>query len=196
MAINGVGGNMEIRKENKAVEFIKKYGLYVAVGVVVFAVALTFTLLATLGGSVRTGTDTLNFVSPMSNATVVKDYSDTELQLNETLGHWEAHLSVDLTSENSDVFSVLDGTVASVNYDYLNGYTVTINHADGFVSIYSSLEEAVDVKEGDTVTAGEKIGKASETATSELELGSHLHFTLKLNDDYVNPNSYLNLELK
>ena len=91
---------------------------------------------------------------------------------------------------------MLDGTVASVNYDYLNGYTVTINHADGFVSIYSSLEEAVDVKEGDTVTAGEKIGKASETATSELELGSHLHFTLKLGDDYVNPNSYLNLELK
>ena len=39
---------MEIKKENKVVDFIKKYGIYVTVGVVVFAVALTFTLLATL----------------------------------------------------------------------------------------------------------------------------------------------------
>ena len=138
---------MEIRKENKVVDFIKKYGVYVAVGVVVFAVALTFTLLATLGSSVPTGSGSLNFISPMSNASVIKDYSDQELQLNETLGHWEAHLSVDLTSENSEVYSILDGTVANIDYDYINGYTITISHADGFASIYSSLEETVDVKE-------------------------------------------------
>lgn len=187
---------MEIRKENKVVDFIKKYGVYVAVGVVVFAVALTFTLLATLGTSVPTGSGSLNFISPMSNASVIKDYSDQELQLNETLGHWEAHLSVDLTSENSEVYSILDGTVANIDYDYINGYTITISHADGFASIYSSLEETVDVKEGDTVSAGEKIGKASESATGEIDLGSHLHFTLLLNDDKIDPNDYLNLELK
>ena len=187
---------MEIGNENKFVEFIKKYGIYVAVGVVVFAVALTFTLLATLNGSVPTGTGNLQFVMPMENASVIKDYSDTALQKNETLNQWEAHLAVDLASESSDVFAVLDGTVASVDYNYGDGYTITINHSDGFVSIYSSLQEDTAVKEGDNVVAGQKIGSASESSSNELDLGSHLHFTLMLNDDYVDPNDYLSLQAK
>ena len=187
---------MEIGKGNKFVEFLKKYGIYVVVGVVVFAVALTFTLLATLNGSVQTGGGSLNFALPMNNATVVKDYSDTELQENVTLEHWAAHLAVDLTSENSDVYAVLDGTVANIDYDYIDGYTITINHSDGFVSIYSSLAEEMEVEEGDNVVAGQKIGLASQSASGELDLGAHLHFTLMQDDDYVDPNDYLSLQLK
>ncbi len=187
---------MEIGKKNAFVEFLKKYGIYCIVGLVIFAVALTFTLVATLGNSVQTGGGPLNFRLPMDNATVIKDFSDTELQNNETLNQWEAHLSVDLTSETGDVYSVLDGTVASVDYSYSDGYTITINHSDGFTSIYSSLAEEVQVKEGDKVSAGQKIGKAAETASSELDLGTHLHFTLLLNDDHVDPNNYLDLQEK
>ena len=187
---------MEIKKENKVVDFFKRYGVYVVVGVVVFAVALTFTLLATLNSSVQTGVDNANFVMPMTDASIVKDYSDTNLQYNETLNQWEAHMSVDLTSESSDVFAVLGGTVTSVDYQYLDGYIVTIDHGNGFVSIYSSLAENVDVEENDRVSAGQKIGSASESASGELEQGAHLHFTLMLNDEYVDPNDYLNLQLK
>ncbi len=187
---------MEIGKKNTFVEFLKKYGMYCIVGLVIFAVALTFTLVATLGKPVQTGSDPLNFRLPMSNATILKDYSDKELQNNETLNQWEAHLSVDLTSETGEVYSVLDGTVASVDYNYGNGYIVAINHADGFTSIYSSLAEDVLVQEGDSVSAGEKIGMASETASSELDLGTHLHFTLLLNDNHVDPNNYLDLQAK
>ncbi len=187
---------MEIKKENKVVDFLKRYGVYVVVGVVVFAVALTFTLLATLNSSVQTGVDNANFVMPMTDASIVKDYSDTNLQYNETLNQWEAHMSVDLTSESSDVFAVLGGTVTSVDYQYLDGYIVTIDHGNGFVSIYSSLAENVDVEENDRVSAGQKIGSASESASGELEQGAHLHFTLMLNDEYVDPNDYLNLQLK
>ena len=102
----------------------------------------------------------------------------------------------ELASESSDVFAVLDGTVASVDYNYGDGYTITINHSDGFVSIYSSLQEDTAVKEGDNVVAGQKIGSASESSSNELDLGSHLHFTLMLNDDYVDPNDYLSLQAK
>ncbi len=187
---------MEITKKNSFVEFIKKFWVYLVVGVVVFAVALTFTLLATLNGAAPTGTTNLDFYMPMNNASVIKDFSDSQLQENETLNQWEAHLAVDLTSENSEVFSVLAGTVASVEYDYLNGYTITIDHADGFQSIYSSLQEEVLVKEGDKVSAGQQIGNASDSAQGELDLGSHLHFTLMLNDDHVDPNDYLDLQEK
>lgn len=187
---------MEIKKQNGVVEFIKNYGIYCAIGLVMFAVALTFTLVATLGGSVETGNTNLSFRLPMQNATVIKDFSSSELQNNETLNQWEAHMAIDLTSESGDVFAVLGGTVASVSFDYLNGYTVTINHQDGFTSIYSSLAKEVLVKEGDKVADGEKIGQASETASGELDLGSHLHFTLKLNDNLVDPNNYLDLQAK
>lgn len=187
---------MEIEKKNGFIEFIKKYGMYVAVGVVVFAVALTFTLVAALNQTVPTNTSNLVFRMPMENASVIKDFSNTELQNNETLNQWEAHMSIDLSAENSDVFSVLDGTVSSVSYSFLEGHTVEIKHTNGFASIYSSLNENVLVKEGDKVSAGQKIGSAGESASGELDLGSHLCFTMLLNDKSVDPNNYLDLQQK
>lgn len=187
---------MEIEKKNGFIEFIKKYGMFVAVGVVVFAIALTFTLVAALHETVPTNTANLTFRLPMENANVIKDFSDTELQNNETLNQWEAHMSIDLTSENNDVFAVLDGTVASVSYSFLEGHTIEIEHASGFTSIYSSLDENILVKEGDKVSAGQKIGTAGESASGELDLGNHLCFTMLLNDKSVDPNNYLDLQQK
>ena len=187
---------MEIEKKNRFTEFVKSYGLYLIVGVMVFALALTFALMATLNRTTQTGGGMLHFELPMADAIVIKDFSDTELQNNETLNQWEAHLSVDLASDSSAVYAILDGTVASVDYSFLDGYSITLNHANGFVSIYSSLNEDVLVKEGDKVQAGDKIGEASDSASGELDLGSHLCLTMKLNNNYVDPNNYLNLQEK
>lgn len=188
---------MEIKKKNKVFELFKNYGLYFVVGVIIFAVALTFTLVATLNNGVeQTGVKNISFALPMQNATVVKDYSDTELQMNETLNQWEAHMAVDLVSENTEVYSILDGTVAKVEYNFLTGYSITINHDDGFCSIYSSLGENTLVKVGDKVGAGQKIGEISQTSSGELELGEHLHLTMLQNDKYLDPNNYLDLQQK
>lgn len=187
---------MEIEKRNGFIEFVKKYGMFVIIGIVIFAIALTFTLVAALGSNVPASTTNLDFKLPMNEANIIKDFSDSELQNNETLNQWEAHLYVDFASENSDVFAVLGGTVTSVVNDYLDGYTITIKHSNGFESIYSSLNEEVSVKEGDKVEAGQKIGKADNTASSELNMGSHLHFAMKLNDKFVDPNNYLDLQEK
>lgn len=187
---------MEISKENGFVEFLKKYGIYAVVGIVVFAIALTFTLVAALHHSVPASVEPLIFKSPMANATLVKDFSNKELQKNETLNQWEAHLAIDLTSENNDVYSVLAGEVTSVDYDYLEGNIVTIKHSNGFVSQYSSLSNDGLVKVGTKVEAGDKIGEASESANGELEFGAHLHFKLQQNNVFVDPNDYLDLQQK
>lgn len=187
---------MEIQKKNRFVEFMKTYGMYCAVGAVVFIIALTFTLMATLSKGVPTGTENLNFALPMQEALVVKDFSNQELQKNDTLNQWEAHLAIDLASDKTEVYSVLDGKVASVSYDILDGYTIKINHANGLSSVYSSLEENVLVKEGDKVGAGQKIGDASQTATGEFDLGSHLHFSMLKDGKFVDPNDYLDLQAK
>lgn len=187
---------MEIEKKNKFVEFCKAYGMYAVVGIMVFALAITFTLMATVGKTQQTSNNVLQFELPMTNAMVIKDFSNTELQNNETLNQWEAHLSVDLSSENGEVFAILDGTVAAIDYDFLDGHSITISHANGLVSIYSSLEEEMEVKIGDKVRAGDKIGKASDSASGELDLGTHLCLAMKLNDKYVDPNNYLSLQEK
>ena len=186
---------MEITKKNKFVEFFKNYWMYVAVGVVVVVVAITVGLLAGRG-TVQTTSPSLEFSLPINEARIVKDFSSTELQENTTLNQWEAHLSVDFTSDNADVFAVLDGTVTDVSYDILNGYKVEITHDGGFVSTYSSLAEEPVVQEGDSVASGEKIGSISSPATFESDLGDHLHFTLYLNEEPVDPNNYLDLQNK
>ena len=187
---------MEIAKKNRFVEFMKDFGIYTIVGFIIFAVALTFALAAALNNSVPTSVETLSFKLPMTNAVVIKDFSDTELQKNDTLNQWEAHLAVDFVSESNDVYAVLGGEVTGVTYDYLNGNIITIKHASGFESQYASLANDALVKVGDKVSAGEKIGETSQTASSELDLGNHLHFTLKLNNKYVDPNDYLDLQQK
>ncbi len=187
---------MEIEKRNKFVEFIKRYGMFVVVGVVIVAIALTFTLVATLGKTVPTGTSNLSFGLPMNEASVIKDFSNTELQENNTLNQWEAHLYVDFASESPDVFAVLDGKVKSVEKLYLEGYTITISHANGFESVYASLNENTLVKAGDNVVKGQRIGSADNTAAGELDMGSHLHFAMKLNNQFVDPNNYLDLQVK
>lgn len=187
---------MEIGKKNRFVEFVRNYGLYMAVALIVFIMALTFTLLATLGASAPVSNNVMQFQLPMADAMIIKDFSNSELQNNETLNQWEAHLSVDLASESGDVFAILDGAVTSIDYNVLDGHSITISHANGLISIYSSLAEDITHKVGDVVKAGDRIGKASNSAAGELDLGEHLCLTMKLNDSYVDPNNYLNLQEK
>lgn len=190
---------MKIKKSNKFVEFFKRFGVYVVAGAIMLAVALTFSITAivnSLPDAVDVGGPNLKFSLPMTNPTILKDFSSTALQENTTLNQWEAHLALDLQSEDNLVYSVLDGTVTEVKYDYMTGNVVTITHANGLVSYYSSLGEDVLVKVGDTVKGGTQIGKATATANSELLMGDHLHFSMTLNNDKVDPNNYLDLQNK
>ena len=189
---------MEISKTNSFVEFIKKSWVYLIVGIVIFAVALTFTLASTLHNQseVPTSVESITFSNPMQNAVVIKDYSDTELQQNKTLNQWEAHMGIDMTSDSKDVLAIAKGEVTNVSYDFLQGNIVTIKHSDGFVSQYASLSSENLAKIGDKVEKGQKIGEISDSGAGELDEEAHLHLTMQLNDKYVNPNDYLDLQLK
>ena len=189
---------MEIKNENKFKRYFKKFGaLSLAC---VFAVAIALTIAFSIPRGAEEGepvtTTPISFVNPMNNAVVVKDYADNKLQHNESLKRWEIHLAVDLSAEDMTVFSVSEGTVASVTTDALEGSVVTINHKDGFVSVYSSLDSELKVKEGDKVEQGQEIGKATNSAGNEAKEGGHLHFTLYKDGQEVDPNNYLDLQNK
>lgn len=188
------GGNMEINEEGKFKRLFKRYGALGVACVVSLALALGIGLGVQKGEPVSTSS--IQFALPMTDAVIVKDYADDKLQLNESLNRWEIHLAVDLSSENDAVFSIYDGIVDSVESNSLDGCVVTISHSDGFVSVYSSLNEDVKVSEGDSVKKGQQIGNASNTATNESKDGAHLHFVLMKDGVEVDPNNYLDLQNK
>lgn len=100
---------------------------------------------------------------------------------------------ISYSKEDNSVFDVLainDGTVLSVDTtDELVGSIVTIKHSDDLVSVYSSLSD-VTVKEGDTITCGQAIAKAS-TSINDAKAGVHVHLEVKQSDEFINPNSII-----
>ncbi len=192
---------MEIKKKSRVKEFFKKFGGYIAGIVLVLALTTTGLVLGLTGGhkvpdDVDVSTSDLKFGLPMTSPEILKDFSALELQENTTLNQWEAHLSIDMTSADGFVYSVLDGTVLDVAYNYMEGHIVKIQHEGGFVSIYSSLGKDLLVSKGDKVTTGQKIGVAGATASAEEADGDHLHFTLTKDDKKVDPNLYIELQNK
>lgn len=131
-------------------------------------------------------------VSPLDGQ-VVAAFSVDQLVYNETLGDWRTHDGVDISaSAGTAVLAACAGTVAGVEDDPLMGTTVTISHADGYQTVYASLQEHPSVEIGDSVSAGQAIGAVGDTAAAEAAQGPHLHFSVTRDGDVVNPDDFLN----
>ena len=87
-----------------------------------------------------------------------------------------------------EVVSVLEGTVREVKEDAMLGNSITIEHADGVVSIYQSVSN-ITVKEGDIINAGFVIATSS-TSNISPDLDNHLYFELIVDGLAVNPENY------
>ena len=185
-------------------KIVLNYVYAVLVAMMVIACAITIALVSA-GNSVYDveigGDDVLvsapSYVLPLRDATVVKDYSATELQYNDTLKQWEIHKAIDLVAGDSkEVLAVADGTVINVYNNYLEGAVIEISHANGLVSVYKSLNQDMSVSVGDSVSAGQVIATISDTMAQESNSGSHLHFEMLKDGVKVNPHNYLNFSEK
>lgn len=98
------------------------------------------------------------------------------------------HNGVDLpNSQGTPIYAVRSGTVTTTTYSSVYGYYVTINHGDGFSSMYAHLTHYV-VSSGQHVSKGQVIGYMGSTGWST---GPHLHFTIYYNGSTVNPMNYI-----
>ena len=133
----------------------------------------------------------LKTMSPVSGESI-SSYSMEALSYNQTTRDWRVHNGVDLAAEaGAEVKAAADGEVYTVFEDDSMGTTVVIRHADGYTTKYASLAENVSVKPGDTVTMGQVIGYASDSAIVESTLGAHVHFGVTCNDVPVDPAEFL-----
>ncbi|ULA64950.1 MAG: M23 family metallopeptidase [Nitrospira sp.] len=92
----------------------------------------------------------------------------------------------------TDVLATNDGVVRLTVDHIFSGKGVYVDHGLGFYSMYFHLSE-VSVKEGDSVKAGQVVGKIGATGRAT---GPHLHWGVKLNGARVNPYALLDLPFK
>ncbi|MFI9341762.1 transglycosylase family protein [Streptomyces sp. NPDC052773] len=101
------------------------------------------------------------------------------------------HTGVDFpVPTGTSVKAVGAGRVVSAGWAGSFGYEVVIRHGDGRYSQYAHLS-AISVKAGQTVGAGQRIGRAGSTGNSS---GPHLHFEVRTGPGFgtdVDPVAYL-----
>ena len=103
-------------------------------------------------------------------------------------GEWKMHKGVDLVaSKGTPIYASRSGYVTIATYHSTAGNYVTINHQDGYTSVYMHMTHDV-VSVGEYVKAGELIGYVGSTGRST---GPHLHFGIAYNGTYVNPMNYI-----
>jgi murein DD-endopeptidase MepM/ murein hydrolase activator NlpD len=80
--------------------------------------------------------------------------------------------------------------VVSAGWGGSYGYQVVIRHADGHYTQYGHLS-AISVRDGQTVAAGQRIGRSGATGNAT---GPHLHFEVRTGPGFgsdINPLAYL-----
>lgn len=179
---------------------MKKYLFYILSFIVIVAMVALIAVLAIVGSkkdSTPVSSSAIVFTNPILNAEITKNYSNSELQWNETLGQWEIHKAVDFqTRDTAKVYAAFKGTVASITSNALVGTQVIIEHEGGLKTVYSMLDDTTLVEVGDTVSTGDQIGTVSTAIGVEEKDGTHLHFEVWKDGSKVDPSGYLNLEMK
>ena len=96
------------------------------------------------------------------------------------------HDGIDLKADSSYVYSVMPGRVLKVGKNRRSGNFVVVEHGS-YQSIYCHLRKAY-VDKSDYVDAGQIVGLSGNTGFST---GEHLHFALKHQGKYINPEPFL-----
>jgi predicted chitinase len=106
------------------------------------------------------------------------------------------HNGVDLaTASGTPVSSPADGEVivANINGNSIVGGTIRIKHANDIITGYCHIKQ-VDVSTGDQVKQGQVIGLSGGGADDigkGNSTGPHLHFTVTVNNEVVDPAEYI-----
>lgn len=104
-------------------------------------------------------------------------------------GYWWGHRGIDIANAVGTPIAAADGGYVTfagwspVGY----GYMVTIDHGNGFVTLYAHLSQWYVVP-GQAVARGQIIGAMGSTGRST---GPHLHFEIRYGGDLLNPRIYL-----
>lgn len=99
-----------------------------------------------------------------------------------------AHEGIDLAgSHGTPVLVTADGVVTNAGWENGYGKMVEVRHDFGLVTRYGHLS-GIDVKVGQRVSRGDKIGAMGNTGRST---GTHLHYEVRVNGSATNPMTFI-----
>ena len=126
------------------------------------------------------------WLEPVSGYTITSAFGYRKAP---TAGASTYHQGIDMACPTgTPIYATRSGTVTKASYQAGGaGYYVSINHGDGFASIYMHMTRYV-VTNGQSVSQGQLIGYVGSTGVST---GPHLHFGISYGGTYVNPMAYL-----
>ena len=98
------------------------------------------------------------------------------------------HDGIDIVGEYNSNIMAADGGIVTYA-DWMDGYGnyVIIDHENGYQTAYGHCA-SLEVSVGDRVAKGDVIAKMGNTGRST---GTHLHFEVKKNGEFVNPLEYV-----
>ncbi len=109
-------------------------------------------------------------------------------RIHPILGTQQFHNGLDMAAPyGSAIYAAYDGDVVAASYSSSMGNYIMIDHGDGLYTIYMHAS-ALYVSKGQSVYKGQSIAAVGSTGRST---GNHLHFSVRLNGNYVNPWNYL-----
>lgn len=107
---------------------------------------------------------------------------------NPTGGGSHFHVGTDFpVSSGTPVQATESGTVTFAGVHSTGGNRVEIDHGNGVVTAYSHNSQ-LNVSVGQSVSQGDTIAQAGSTGNST---GPHIHFEVKVDDKWVDPEYYL-----
>ena len=125
-------------------------------------------------------------VSPLSQATVVTSKFGGRVDPLE--GDKRVHAGVDLrAATGTPALAAKGGVVTRAGPAGNYGNLVVVDHGNGLQTRYGHLSR-IDVKPGDTVSAGQEVGEVGATGRTT---GPHLHFEVRQNGHAIDPASVL-----
>ena len=126
------------------------------------------------------------WITPVSGYTLTSPFG---MRKHPIYGDMRMHQGIDMACpQGTPIYATRAGRVTTASYQAGGaGYYVSINHLDGFASIYMHMTHFV-VSAGQNVSAGQLIGYVGSTGGST---GPHLHFGISYAGTYVNPLAYI-----
>ena len=125
------------------------------------------------------------WIKPLASYRITSAFG---MRKHPVLGYTRMHSGVDMSAPaGTPIYAAKSGKVTVAGWGSQSGNYVSINHGDGFASIYMHMTHYI-VSAGQYVSQGQVIGYVGSTGIST---GNHLHFGISYNGTYVNPMNYL-----
>tara|TARA_B100000683_G_scaffold269613_1_gene306960 strand:+ start:2168 stop:2887 length:720 start_codon:yes stop_codon:yes gene_type:complete len=126
-----------------------------------------------------------NFIIPVDG--IVTGVYGTQRYYNGKKGNY--HNGHDIAADTgAPIYAPSDGKVMLTGHYYYNGKFVMMNHGNNLISMFLHMDDIL-VSQGSLVEKGQVIGSVGNTG---LSTGPHLHWSVLLNNHYVDPLALVN----